>query len=65
MKYNNKEFHSRYIVIDYGIDNWKLYFCGGSSKDGGTRIDTIIEVEDKNCYKPSIDSALNNDILKL
>lgn len=65
IKYNNKEFHSRYIVIDYGIDNWKLYFCGGSSKDGGTRINTIIEVEDKNIYIESIDRALNNEILKI
>ncbi|MBR6072155.1 MAG: virulence RhuM family protein, partial [Acholeplasmatales bacterium] len=46
VKKNNGLFHSRYIVIDYKTDNYKLFFCGGSSKDGGNKINTIVEIED-------------------
>ena len=62
---NNKMFHSRYIIIDFDTENYKLYLCGGSSKDGGTKINTIQELDEKELYKESILIALKNDCLKL
>ena len=47
---SNNKFHSRYIFIDYGTDNEKIYLCGPSSKDAGNKIDTIISVEGKEMY---------------
>ena len=60
---NKNEFHSRYIVIDYNYKNYKLYLCSGSSKDGGNRINTIVEIEEKELYRPSIDKVLLNEEL--
>ncbi len=64
-KRNNKIFHSRYIIIDYKTDNEIIYLSGGSIKDGGNKINTIIKVEDKELYHPSIDKALNNNALRI
>ena len=50
LKRNNNRFHSRYIVIDFKTENYKLYLCGGSSKDGGTKINTIQEIIEKELY---------------
>ena len=62
---NKKSFHDRYIVLDYGLDTFCIYHCGGSSKDGGKRITTISKIEDNDLYKKVIDKALNNTQLKL
>ena len=64
IKKNKNTFHSRYIVIDYNYKNYKLYLCGGSSKDGGNKINTITEIEEKELYKDSINKALSNEELK-
>ena len=58
---NKYEFHSRYIIIDYKSNNWLLYHCGGSSKDGGNTTNTIIEIPEKEVYIPKIDNVLSND----
>ena len=60
---NKYEFHSRYIIIDYKSNNWLLYHCGGSSKDGGNTTNTIIEIPEKEVYIPKIDNVLSNDEL--
>lgn len=62
---NNKAFHDRYIVLDYGLNTSCIYHCGGSSKDGGKRITTISKIEDNAVYKGVIDRILNNDKLIL
>ena len=31
------KFHDRFIIVDFGAKMQKIYHCGGSSKDGGTR----------------------------
>ena len=37
--------HDRYIAIDFGTNNERLYHCGASSKDAGSRITTITEIK--------------------
>ena len=62
---NKYEFHSRYIIIDYKSNNWLLYHCGGSSKDGGNTINTIIEIPEKEVYVSKIDKVLCNEKLEI
>ena len=47
---SNNKFHSRYIFIDCGTEDEKIYLCGPSSKDAGNKIDTITSVEGKEMY---------------
>lgn len=56
--------HDRYIVIDYD-SNVRIFHCGASSKDGGNKITTIMEIEEVKRYKDFIDDIMNNDILLL
>lgn len=39
-------FHDRYIYLDFGTGNDKLFHCGASSKDAGNKITTIMQLED-------------------
>ena len=40
--------HDRFIVLDYGTDDEKVFHCGASSKDAGIRLTTVIsELTDK------------------
>lgn len=57
--------HDRYIAIDFGRENEKLYHCGASSKDAGRRITTITEIEGIADYKNTLESLLLNRELKL
>ena len=56
---NNNKFHDRHIIIDYKTDNEIIYLCGGSSKDAGTSITTIVEIKDKADYYPLFDSLFH------
>ena len=58
IKRNKGLFHSRYIVIDYNTNKFVLFFCGGSSKDGGNKINTIVEIEDKCAYRELLDKIV-------
>ncbi|MBQ9900016.1 MAG: ORF6N domain-containing protein [Acholeplasmatales bacterium] len=64
IKQNKKTFHSRYIIIDYMTNNYQIYLCGGSSKDGGTSTNTIIELEEKEVYSILINKVLSYDKIK-
>lgn len=57
-------FHDRYIVLDYGIEEEKIFLCGASSKDGGRRISSILEDLDRDKYYKMIDDLMNNPNLK-
>lgn len=57
--------HDRYIVIDYGSADEKLYHCGASSKDGGRKVTTITEIDDKQIYNKLVESLLSNTPLVL
>ena len=57
--------HDRYIVIDNGTRDMKLYHCGASSKDAGKRITTITRIIDMSTYKITISQLLLNPQLVL
>lgn len=58
-------FHDRYVILDYGTEDEKIFLCGASSKDGGRRISSILEDLDREKYYPMIDNLMNNAPLKL
>ena len=53
-------FRDRYIVLDYGTDECKVFLCGASSKDAVTRITSINEIYTVHMYDTMIGSLLNN-----
>ena len=57
--------HDRYIVLDYNTNTEKIYHCGASSKDSGKRINTIIEINDRNNYHIIINKLLYGNKLKI
>ncbi len=61
----NNKIHDRYIILDSGTKDMKVYLCGSSSKDSGKKITTIMQVKDTSEYKPMIKTLLNNPPLVL
>lgn len=53
-------FHDRYIILDYGTDDERIFLCGASSKDAGGRITSILEDPDRKKYDSMI-----KDLLKI
>ena len=58
-------FHDRYIILDYGTSDEKIFLCGASSKDAGGRITSILEDPDRMKYKFMIKNLLKNKKLVL
>ena len=58
-------FHDRYIILDYGKENEKIFLCGASSKDAGARVTTILEDKDREKYEAMIERLLQNPVLQL
>ncbi|MBR2770526.1 MAG: ORF6N domain-containing protein, partial [Bacteroidales bacterium] len=58
-------YHDRYILIDHGTADEKIFHCGGSSKDAGARTTSISQVEDKSLYKNIISDLQQNPMLTL
>lgn len=58
-------FHDRFIVIDYGTADERVFICGASSKDAGAKITAIVEDYGTAKYKPMIASLLKNPPLVL
>ena len=57
--------HDRYIVLDEGTKDMKVYHCGASSKDAGKKITTITRLADIDDYKNMICTLLGNPPLGL
>ena len=57
--------HDRYIVLDDGTKDMKVYHCGASSKDAGKKITTITRLTDIDGYKITIRTLLGNPQLVL
>ena len=57
--------HDRYIFLDDGTKDMKVYHCGASSKDAGIRITTITRVNDIDDYKSLIKTLRGNPVLIL
>lgn len=59
LKPNEGRFHDRYIFIDLGYDNERIYHCGHSSKDSGNKIATITEINDLKLYKEKLGDLIH------
>ena len=57
--------HDRYIVLDEGTEDMRVYHCGASSKDAGRRITTISRLDDIDEYKALFCSMNGNPALLL
>ena len=58
-------FHDRFIVLDYGTADERVFLCGASSKDAGARITSIVEDYGISKYAPVIATLLKNPTLIL
>lgn len=58
-------FHDRYIILDYGTDECRVFHCGASSKDAGARITGINEIFTVQMYESMIAGLINNPDLQL
>lgn len=56
----NPDCHDRFIVIDYGTKNEKVFHCGASSKDAGKKVCAINSIENTALVHPIIDKLLQN-----
>ncbi|MBR1715219.1 MAG: ORF6N domain-containing protein [Treponema sp.] len=65
IKEAGKIFHDRYIILDYGTPDEKIYHCGASSKDGGRKVTTITLTDDISVYSNLIAQLLKNKPLLL
>ena len=64
-KKTNGILHDRYIILDFGTENEKIYHCGASSKDAGNKVCSISTTADNAIYKPLIENLLSNPELVL
>ncbi len=58
-------YHDRFIVLDYGTEDERIFLCGASSKDAGARVTSIVEDFGTGKYKALIDALLKNPKLTL
>lgn len=58
-------FHDRFIILDYGTEDERVFLCGASSKDAGARITSIVEDYGTKKYASVIVTLLNNPPLLL
>ncbi len=65
MKKTGGIFHDRFIVLDYGTADERVFLCGASSKDAGSRITSIVEDYGVSKYAPVIAALLKNPPLIL
>ena len=56
-------FHDRYIILDYDTADEKVFLCGGSFKDAGGKITSILEDPDRKKYDSMIKELLQNPSL--
>ena len=61
--------HDRFIVLDYGAPDERIFHCGASSKDAGvklmTAISEMVEGDFKAYFKNVMQQYISNPILKL
>ena len=51
LKTTGGKYHDRYIAIDYGTEQEVIYHGGASSKDAGSKITTILKIDDTSLYR--------------
>ncbi len=65
MQHTGGIFHDRFIVLDYGTKDERIFHCGASSKDAGARITSIVEDYGIEKYDSIIKILLTNAALVL
>ena len=65
MKKTGGIFHDRFIVLDYGTADERVFLCGASSKDAGARITSIVEDYGTAKYNSVVAGLLKNSPLVL
>ncbi len=65
LKQTGKKYHDRYIVIDYGTEQEKIFHCGPSSKDGGMKIGSIVEIREREAYHKLLDELIKMPELQM
>ena len=54
----NPDCHDRFIILDYGKKEEKVYHCGASSKDAGSKVCAINAIENTALIHPIIDKLI-------
>lgn len=57
---SNPDCHDRFIILDYSSDNEKVYHCGASSKDAGSKVCAINKIEDTKLIYPIMRNLLKS-----
>lgn len=65
MQHTGGVFHDRFIVLDYGTPDERVFLCGASSRDAGARITSIVEDFGTKKYDPIVKKLLKNGALQL
>ena len=65
MQHTGGIYHDRFIVLDYGTKDERVFLCGASSRDAGARITSIVEDFGIDKYAPLVKNLLNNAALQL
>ena len=65
LQHTGGAFHDRFIVLDYGTKDERVFLCGASSRDAGARITSIVEDYGIQKYDGIIKKLLKNGALVL
>lgn len=65
MQHTGGVYHDRFIVLDYGTKDERVFLCGASSRDAGARITSIVEDFGIDKYDPLVKKLLKNGVLQL
>ena len=65
MQHTGGVYHDRFIVLDYGTKDERVFLCGASSRDAGSRITSIVEDFGIDKYNPLVKRLLKNGTLQL
>ncbi|MBR1506792.1 MAG: ORF6N domain-containing protein [Eubacterium sp.] len=65
MQHTGGVYHDRFIVLDYGTKDERVFLCGASSRDAGARITSIVEDYGIDKYDPLVKRLLKNGALQL
>lgn len=61
LKRNNNKCHDRFIILDYKADTEKVYHCGASSKDAGSKVCCINQLSSNEMIQKVVDELLTHD----
>ena len=65
MQKTGEIFHDRFIVLDYGTADERVFLCGASSKDAGARITSMLRIMEQKKYASVMATLLQNPPLVL